>query len=133
MRLHLNCAGIAALKQAEGEITAGQALALYSLAEYPFDETTMHLDKAKKRLSKQLTKGFEGYPSVSLAYFGETADKATEVVVTFVLEEGAAAQEQKFSATEDVRQDEAIQSVLVKIIERSGAKTVTEVPGVSLK
>ena len=108
-------------------------MALYSLAEYPFDETTMHLDKAKKRLSKQLTKGFEGYPSVSLAYFGETADKATEVVVTFVLEEGAAAQEQKFSATEDVRQDETIQSVLVKIIERAGAKTVTEVPGVSLK
>jgi hypothetical protein len=93
----------------------------------------MNLDKAKKRLSKQLTKGFEGYPCVSLAYFGETADKATEVVVTFVLEEGAAAQQQKFSGTEDVRQDETIQSVLVKIIERSGAKTVTEVPGVGFK
>lgn len=93
----------------------------------------MNLDKAKKRLSKQLTKGFEGYPTLSLAYFGETADKATEVLLTFVLEEGAAAMEQRFSSTEDVRQDETIQSVLVKIIERSNAKTVTETPGVSVK
>ncbi|WP_233280359.1 hypothetical protein [Rheinheimera mangrovi] len=52
--------------------------------------------------------------------------------MTFVLEEGVAAQEQKFSATEYVRQGEAIQSVLVKIIERSGAKTVTEVAGVAI-
>lgn len=93
----------------------------------------MNLDKAKKRLSKQLTKGFEGYPVLSLAYFGETADIATEVLLTFVLEEGAAAMEQRFSSAEDVRQDEAIQSVLVKIIERSGAKTVTEVAGVAVK
>lgn len=92
----------------------------------------MNLDKAKKRLAKQLTKGFEGYPTLSLAYWGETADKATEVVVTFVLEQGAEALEQKFSSTEDVRQDESIQSVLVKIIERSGAKTVTQLAGVCI-
>lgn len=93
----------------------------------------MNLDKAKKRLSKQLTKGFEGYPVLSLAYFGDTADKATEVLLTFLLQEGAVAMEQKFSSTEDVRQDETIQSVLVKIIERSNAKTVTEIAGVSIK
>ena len=93
----------------------------------------MNLDKAKKRLSKQLTKGFEGYPVLSLAYSGETADKATEVLLTFVLEEGAAAMEQRFSSDNDVRQDETIQSVLVKIIERSGAKTVTEVAGVAIQ
>ena len=93
----------------------------------------MNLNKAKKRLSKQLTKGFEGYPTLSLTYFGETADKATEVLLTFVLEQGAAAMEQRFSSTEDVRQDETIQSVLVKIIERSNAKTVTETPEVGIK
>lgn len=97
------------------------------------EEVAMNLDKAKKRLSKQLTKGFEGYPTLSLAYFGATADKATEVVVTFVLEEGAEALQQKFSSTEDVRQDESIQSVLVKIIERSAAKTVTQVAGVTVQ
>lgn len=107
--------------------------ALYSPAELLFcEKILMNLDKAKKRLSKQLTKGFEGYPVLTLAYFGATADKATEVVVTFVLEEGAAALEQKFSSENEVRQDETIQSVLVKIIERSNAKTVTEIAGVSL-
>ncbi|WP_286049637.1 hypothetical protein [Rheinheimera sp. KL1] len=75
----------------------------------------------------------EGYPTLSLAYFGETAEKATEVLLTFVLEEGAVAMEPRFSSTEDVRQDETIQSVLVKIIERSAAKTVTEVAGVAVK
>ena len=93
----------------------------------------MNLDKAKKRLSKQLTKGFAGYPVLSLSYSGETADKATQVLLTFVLEEGAVAMEQRFSSAEDVRQDEVIQSVLVKIIERCGANTVTEVATVAIQ
>ncbi|MDP2716039.1 hypothetical protein [Rheinheimera sp.] len=93
----------------------------------------MNLDKAKKRIAKQLTKGFAGYPHLTLAYFGKTADCATEVVVTFVSAEGAAPQQQSFSARTDVRQDETIQSVLVKIIDRAGAATVTEVGGVALK
>lgn len=93
----------------------------------------MNLDKAKKRLAKQLTKGFAGYPTLALTYSGRSADKATEVLLTFVLEQGAVAMEQRFSSTEDVRHDATIQSVLVKIIERSGAKTVTEVATVAIQ
>ncbi|SEA41755.1 hypothetical protein [Alkalimonas amylolytica] len=99
----------------------------------------MKLDKAKKRIAKQIKKGFDGYPQITLAYFGTTAkgsntpDCATEVVVSFVAEAGAAAQEQRFASSVDVREDEAIQSVLVKIIERAKARTVTEIAGVATR
>ncbi|WP_019676301.1 hypothetical protein [Arsukibacterium perlucidum] len=92
----------------------------------------MNLDKAKKRIAKQINKGFDGYPQITLAYFGTSADCATEVVVGFVAEAGAAAQEQRFVSKQDARQDETIQSVLVKIIERADARTVTEIPGVTI-
>jgi hypothetical protein len=92
----------------------------------------MNVDKAKKRIEKQIKKGFKGYPLVSLEYFGKTPDSATEVVVTFTLEEGAAPQAQKFVSKHDAREDETIQSVLVKTIERTNANTVTEIEGISL-
>ncbi|WP_238377140.1 hypothetical protein [Neptunomonas antarctica] len=92
----------------------------------------MNVDKAKKRIEKQIKKGFKGYPLVSLAYFGKTPNTATEVVVTFTLEEGAEPQTQKLVSENDAREDETIQSVLVKTIERTNANTVTEVAGVSL-
>ena len=92
----------------------------------------MNLDKAKKRIAKQVKKGFNGYPQVSLEYFGKTSDCATDVVILFTLEENTEPQEQKFSSENDVRKDENIQSILVKIIERADAKTVVEVEGVSI-
>ena len=49
----------------------------------------MNLDKSTKRIAKRVKKGFQGYPQISLAYFGESVDCATEVVVGFILEEGA--------------------------------------------
>ncbi|MEH6453759.1 MAG: hypothetical protein V7782_12055 [Psychromonas sp.] len=91
----------------------------------------MNVDKAKKRIAKQVKKGFNGYPQVSLAYFGETSDSATEVVISFILEENAKPQDQKFVSKNDAREDETIQSAIVKIIERTDANTVTEIEGVS--
>lgn len=92
----------------------------------------MNLDKAKKRIAKQISKGFDGYPQITLAYFGATADCATEVVISFISEAGAAPQQQRFVSTQDVREDETIQSVLIKIIDRADARTVTEIPGVAI-
>lgn len=92
----------------------------------------MHIDKAKKRIAKQVKKGFKGYPQITIAYFGTRADYATEVVVQFVQEEGAAVQEQRFASKADVREDEVIQSALVKIIERADASSVMEVEGMSI-
>jgi|TARA_B110000914_G_C15350890_1_gene393851 hypothetical protein len=92
----------------------------------------MHIDKAKKRIAKQVKKGFKGYPQISLAYFGERTDFATEVVIQFTLEEGAEVQEQRFASKSDVKEDEVIQSALVKIIERANAHSVVEVTGVAI-
>jgi hypothetical protein len=92
----------------------------------------MNLDKAKKRIAKQVKRGFHGYPMVSLEYFGKSQDFATEVVISFTLEEDAEQQEQKFVSENDIREDETVQSTLVKIIERADAASVTEVDGVSI-
>lgn len=92
----------------------------------------MNVDKAKKRIAKQVKKGFKGYPQLSLSYFGKTSDLATEVIVTFTLEEGAEPQEQKFVSETNVREDETIQSVLVKIIDRADANSVMEVEGTAI-
>lgn len=63
--------------------------------------------------------------------FGKTSDSATKVVVTFILAEGAPPQEQQFESENNAREDETIQSVIVKIIERANASTVLEVEGIS--
>lgn len=86
----------------------------------------MNVDKAKKRIAKRVKRGFKGYPQVSLEYFGKETDFATEVAVTFLSEESAEPQTQRFTSEKDVREDEAIQSVLLKIIERAEANTVLE-------
>ncbi len=92
----------------------------------------MNLDKAKKRISKQVKKGFKGYPQISLEYFGKNADSATEVVIRFTLEEGAEVQEERFASDTDARENEVIQSALVKIIERANVSSVIEVEGISI-
>lgn len=92
----------------------------------------MNLDKSTKRIAKRIKKGFQGYPQISLAYFGQSADCATEVVVGYILAEGADVQEQKFVCKADARQDETIQTTLLKVIERADAKTVLEVEGVAI-
>ncbi|MFT5707039.1 MAG: hypothetical protein ACI9ES_001328 [Oceanospirillaceae bacterium] len=92
----------------------------------------MNLDKSTKRIAKRVKKGFQGYPQISIAYFGETTNSASQVVVSFTSQEGAAADEQKLSSKGDARKDEAIQTILLKIIERAEAKTVLEIEGVSI-
>jgi hypothetical protein len=47
------------------------------------------------------------------------------------LEAGAEIQEQRFSSKGDAREDEVIQSALVKMIERADAKTVIQVENIS--
>jgi len=85
----------------------------------------MNLEKSKKRIAKRVKMGFQGYPMVSIAYFGPIDGQTDEVIVTFLLEEGGEAQEERLHSKNEAQEDELIQSALVKIIERSGAKTVS--------
>lgn len=92
----------------------------------------MNVDKAKKRIAKQLKKGINGYPKIELEYFGKASQCATEVVISFILNEGDEPQEQRFKSETDAKEDEAVQSILVKIIERANAATVAEIEGITL-
>jgi hypothetical protein len=92
----------------------------------------MNLDKSKKRIAKRAKMGFQGYPKISISYSGKSPSHADEVRVEFVMEEGAEAQLERFASKIDAREDEAIQSALVKMIERSEAKTVVQVDTVTV-
>ena len=85
----------------------------------------MNLEKSKKRIAKKVKMGSQGYPSIQITYCGPDANKPTEVSLEFILEEGAAPQTEKFTTKGDVREDEVVQSAIVKMIERSGVQTVT--------
>ncbi len=69
--------------------------------------------------------GFQGYPMIGITYHGPSDSLATEVVLEFVAEEGDESQIQKFATKLDIREDEAIQSAIVKTIERSGAQSIS--------
>lgn len=92
----------------------------------------MNLDKAKKRIAKQVKKGFNGYPKITLAYYGATKECATEVSVQFALGEGDSVQEERFSCETEIRDNELIQTTLLKIIERANANSVIEIEGVAV-
>ena len=77
--------------------------------------------------------GFQGYPTIGITYAGPNEGLATEVFLEFDAEEGAEPQTEKFSTESDIREDETIQSAIVKIIERSGAQSVTLSEGVKCK
>jgi hypothetical protein len=70
-------------------------------------ESNMNLDKSQKRINKRVKRGFHGYPMISIQYFGPT-----EVLETF-------------NSETDIRQDETVQTTIIKIIDRVDAKTVT--------
>lgn len=86
----------------------------------------MNLDKSKKRIAKKIKMGFQGYPKITLTYYGATPTHASQVVIEFMLEEAAEAQIEQFSSKSDAREDETIQSALVKMIERLGVKTLVQ-------
>jgi len=76
--------------------------------------------------------GSRGYPEISISYFGSTSEIAEQVAVSLIEEEGSAPMEERFQSKSDAREDQVIQSAIVKMIERSEAKTVKEVEGVGI-
>ncbi len=93
----------------------------------------MNLEKSKKRISKKAKAGFKGYPVIAITYYGPNETLATEVHLEFVAEEGKEPQVETFTTKSDIREDETIQSVIVKMIERSGALSITLSEDVKLK
>lgn len=93
----------------------------------------MNLDKSKKRIAKKVKMGFQGFPEIAIHYVGNNTETADEVVVQFIAEAGAEPMAEKFKSSSDAREDETIQSAIVKMIERSQAKTVKQETAVELR
>ena len=85
----------------------------------------MNLDKSQKRINKRIKRGFHGYPMISIQYFGPTEVLATKVEVGFIEQENAEPMLETFNSETDIRQDETVQTTIIKIIDRVDAKTVT--------
>lgn len=84
----------------------------------------MQLAKALKRIEKRVSRGFHGYPMISISYFGTSQANATRVDVGFIEQENATPLVESFTSSSDLRQDETVQTTIIKIIDRVGAKTV---------
>lgn len=85
----------------------------------------MNLDKSQKRIAKRVKRGFQGYPMISIVYFGPHEELATKVEVGFIEQENAEPMLETFNSETDLRQDETVQTTIIKIIDRVDAKTVT--------
>ena len=90
----------------------------------------MKLDRSKKRISKKSKKGFQGYPVVTIAFYGPNNKLATKVAVGVILHQDGDVEMERFVSTTDVRNDEKINAKIVDIIEASGAKSVSAVDGI---
>jgi hypothetical protein len=86
----------------------------------------MNIDKAKKRIAKRVKMGFQGYPTITIAYQLDGNNIASTVLLSLVNEENAPTQEQAFQSKGDAHDDDSIQSAIVKMIERCEVKTVFE-------
>ena len=85
----------------------------------------MNIDKARKRIAKKVNKGFQGYPMININYFGPTDKLATKVILEYIAEENGEVSQEPFNTETDIREDVTVQTTILKIIERSGAITVT--------
>jgi hypothetical protein len=85
----------------------------------------MNLAKAKKRIAKKIKMGNHGFPELSIEYLSVDGEPAREVVLCLVVEEGAESMQERLPSKNDARENEVIQSAIVKMIERTGANTVT--------
>lgn len=90
----------------------------------------MELDKSTKRIAKKAKKGFQGYPVITIEYYGPNDKRATKVAIRFVEEENSEPQTECFRTDGDIREDATIQSAIIKLIERSAAKTVSVADGI---
>jgi hypothetical protein len=81
------------------------------------------------RVLKQASKGFQGYPIATVAYYGPNESKATKVVVAIIPSEDAEADplERWFGAERDMREDENVTSRILRFIKDNGARSVAAV------
>jgi hypothetical protein len=81
---------------------------------------------SRDSLEKKAKRGFRGYPIATIAFYGQTADVASKVVLAVFRAEGDGPKvlERFFSQGIDVRLDEGIGKQLLAVIESQGVESV---------
>lgn len=85
----------------------------------------MKIERIKKRISKKSKKGFQGYPVLTIAYYGPDAKLATKVAVGFIKSEDDDVIMERYYSDADVRTEESIQEKIAGLIEKLKPKTVS--------
>ncbi|MGH9772415.1 MAG: hypothetical protein ACRD4Q_12065 [Candidatus Acidiferrales bacterium] len=77
-------------------------------------------------LKEKANRGFRGYPTATVTFYGPDDRRASKVAVAIVPREGAeaAALERWFSEYEDIRSDVAVAHEILAFLRRYGAKSV---------
>jgi|ERR1700730_9762490 hypothetical protein len=80
---------------------------------------------------RRVKQGFRGYPIVTIAFYGPTADLATKIVVAIVRDEGREPDplEGWFSEDRDVRTDLAVGEQVLAFLKEHAAKSVIVTDG----
>ncbi len=81
---------------------------------------------ARRVLRKMARKGFRGYPTATIAFYGPDDTIASKAAVGIFLQENAESSDMHrwLSNTGDIRQDEKIASEILEFIRKQGAKSV---------
>ncbi|OQK17510.1 hypothetical protein AU255_06455 [Methyloprofundus sedimenti] len=88
-------------------------------------------ERNKKKIANKVRKGFRGYPTATIAYYGPTDKKATKVVVGIVASENAAPEPMKtWLSTEDVRKDPLILEGILEFIDLYSVKSIAMVDAI---
>jgi hypothetical protein len=79
----------------------------------------------RRALAKKASRGFRGYPIVTVAYYGPDDQRATKVAASVVLAAGAEpATVDRWFSEHDARRDAAIAKHLLGFVQKHGARTV---------
>ena len=81
---------------------------------------------ARRVLRKMARRGFRGYPTATIAFYGPDDTRATKAAVGILSRENRECDDMHrwLSNTGDIRQDEKIASEILEFIRKQGAKSV---------
>ena len=92
---------------------------------------SLKTERNKKKIANKARKGFRGYPTATVAYYGPTDKKATKVVVGIVEKEHAKPEPMKSWLSDvDVRNDSLIMEELLAFIAEYNTKSVIMVDSI---
>lgn len=92
---------------------------------------SLKAERNKKKIANKVRKGFRGYPTATIAYYGPTDKKATKVAVGIIAKENTTPEPMKtWLSTQDVRHDPRILEEILDFIGVYSVKSIAMVDAV---